>query len=103
MRDATRTRLHPRRVLARHEIQRAVLGLVCGLVTIFALYPFGTLVNWGVHAGIFGLAVNLLVVCISRRLAQGRRFFQFTHWCIVPSAWPISIARRRIPSTLPPE
>ena len=39
-------------------------GLVCGLVTIFALYPFGTLVNWGVHAGIFGLAVNLLVVCI---------------------------------------
>ena len=39
-------------------------GLVCGLVTIFALYPFGTLDNWGVHAGIFGLAVNLLVVCI---------------------------------------
>ncbi|MGB1726488.1 MAG: sodium:solute symporter family transporter, partial [Limisphaerales bacterium] len=37
-------------------------GLVCGLVTIFALYRFGTLVNWGVHAGIFGLAVNLLVV-----------------------------------------
>jgi len=37
-------------------------GLVCGLVTIFALYRVGTLVNWGVHAGIFGLAVNLLVV-----------------------------------------
>tara|TARA_B100000700_G_scaffold205366_1_gene225801 strand:+ start:1274 stop:2785 length:1512 start_codon:yes stop_codon:yes gene_type:complete len=37
-------------------------GLVCGLICIFALYPIGTLVNWGVHAGIFGLAVNLSVV-----------------------------------------
>ena len=38
-------------------------GLVCGLVCIFALYPFETLTNCGVHAGIFGLAVNLLVIC----------------------------------------
>ena len=37
-------------------------GLVCGLICIFALYPIGTLVNWGIHAGIFGLAVNLSVV-----------------------------------------
>jgi SSS family solute:Na+ symporter len=37
-------------------------GLVCGLICIFALYPIGTLVNWGVHAGIFGLAVNLSVI-----------------------------------------
>ena len=37
-------------------------GLACGLVCIFALYRFGTLTNWGVHAGIFGLAVNLLVI-----------------------------------------
>jgi SSS family solute:Na+ symporter/sodium/pantothenate symporter len=42
-------------------------GLVWGLICIFALYPVGTLVNWGVHAGIFGLAVNLsVVVAISR-------------------------------------
>ena len=68
-------------------------GLVCGLATIFALYIFistsniiptsnvttleewmgfrgitikvtqGSLANWGIHGGIFGLAVNLLVVC----------------------------------------
>ena len=37
-------------------------GLLSGLLTIFALYRVGTLVNWGLHAGIFGLAVNLLVV-----------------------------------------
>jgi hypothetical protein len=37
-------------------------GLVSGLTLVFALYPVGTLVNWGVHAGVFGLALNLLVV-----------------------------------------
>jgi len=61
-------------------------GLLCGLLTVFAVYFFissnnlttleewmgfrygplkvtqGTLANWGVHGGIFGLAVNLLVV-----------------------------------------
>ena len=42
-------------------------GLVLGLICIFALYRVGTLVNWGVHAGIFGLAVNLsVVVAISK-------------------------------------
>jgi SSS family solute:Na+ symporter/sodium/pantothenate symporter len=37
-------------------------GLLSGLVVVFALYRVGTLANWGIHAGIFGLAVNLLVV-----------------------------------------
>jgi SSS family solute:Na+ symporter/sodium/pantothenate symporter len=37
-------------------------GLVSGLALVFALYPFGTLTNWGIHAGVFGLAFNLLVV-----------------------------------------
>ena len=37
-------------------------GLVSGLALVFALYPVGTLTNWGIHAGVFGLAFNLLVV-----------------------------------------
>ena len=38
-------------------------GLVCGLADHLCTLPrFDTLDNWGVHAGIFGLAVNLLVV-----------------------------------------
>ncbi|SVD30240.1 uncharacterized protein METZ01_LOCUS383094, partial [marine metagenome] len=37
-------------------------GLVSGLTLVFALYPIGTLTNWGVHAGVFGLTLNLAVV-----------------------------------------
>ena len=37
-------------------------GLVSGLALVFALYPVGTLTNWGVHAGVFGLTLNLLVI-----------------------------------------
>ncbi|MEC9080578.1 MAG: sodium:solute symporter family protein [Verrucomicrobiota bacterium] len=47
-------------------------GLVCGLICIFALYPIGTLVNWGVHAGIFGLAVNLSVVVAMSKWPPGQ-------------------------------
>ena len=47
-------------------------GLVCGLICIFALYPIGTLVNWGVHAGIFGLAVNLSVVVAMSKWPLGQ-------------------------------
>ena len=47
-------------------------GLLSGLLTIFALYRVGTLVNWGVHAGIFGLAVNLLVVVAMSKWPLGQ-------------------------------
>ncbi len=43
-------------------------GLVSGLALVFALYPVGTLANWGVHAGVFGLAPNLAVVIILSKL-----------------------------------
>ena len=39
-------------------------GLVSGLTLVFALYPIGTLTNWGVHAGVFGLTLNLAVVIV---------------------------------------
>ena len=39
-------------------------GLVSGLTLVFALYPIGTLTNWGVHAGVFGLTLNLAVVVV---------------------------------------
>ncbi|MEE2947313.1 MAG: sodium:solute symporter family protein [Verrucomicrobiota bacterium] len=37
-------------------------GLLSGLAVVFALYPLDTLANWGIHAGVFGLTVNLFVV-----------------------------------------
>ena len=37
-------------------------GLASGLMLVFALYPVATLANWGIHAGVFGLTLNLAVV-----------------------------------------
>jgi Na+/proline symporter len=47
-------------------------GLVSGLVLVLALYPVGTLANWGVHAGVFGLALNLAVVIALSKLPLGQ-------------------------------
>ena len=46
-------------------------GLVCGLICIFTLYRVDTLTNWGIHAGIFGLIVNLLIVFIITKFSRG--------------------------------
>ena len=48
-------------------------GLVGGLICVFALYPFGTLTNWGVHTGIFGLVVNLIIVFIISNFNRGNK------------------------------
>ena len=45
-------------------------GLVFGLICIFTLYPFDTLSNWGIHAGVFGLIVNLLIVFIITKFSR---------------------------------
>ena len=47
-------------------------GLVSGLTLVFALYPIGTLTNWGVHAGVFGLTLNLAVVVAISYLPLGQ-------------------------------
>ena len=47
-------------------------GLLSGLVLVFALYRVGTLTNWGIHAGIFGLALNLVVVVALSKLPLGQ-------------------------------
>ena len=48
-------------------------GLVGGLICVFALYPVGTLTNWGVHTGIFGLVVNLIIVFIISNFNRGNK------------------------------
>ena len=48
-------------------------GLVGGLICVFALYPVGTLTNWGVHTGIFGLVVNLIIVVIISNFNRGNK------------------------------
>jgi SSS family solute:Na+ symporter/sodium/pantothenate symporter len=45
-------------------------GLVGGLICVFALYPVGTLANWGIHTGVFGLVVNLLAVFIISKFSR---------------------------------
>jgi SSS family solute:Na+ symporter/sodium/pantothenate symporter len=45
-------------------------GLVGGLICVFALYPVGTLANWGIHTGVFGLVVNLLAVFIISKFSS---------------------------------
>ena len=47
-------------------------GLVSGLTLVFALYPIGTLTNWGIHAGVFGLTLNLAVVVAISYLPPGQ-------------------------------
>ncbi|MDA7520903.1 hypothetical protein N8546_01885, partial [bacterium] len=47
-------------------------GLLSGLVLVFALYPVGTLTKWGIHAGIFGLALNLVVVVALSKFPLGQ-------------------------------
>ena len=48
-------------------------GLVGGLICVFALYPVDTLTNWGVHTGIFGLVVNLIIVVIISNFNRGNK------------------------------
>ena len=48
-------------------------GLVGGLICVFVLYPVGTLTNWGVHTGIFGLVVNLIIVFIISNFNRGNK------------------------------
>jgi len=39
---------------------------------VFALYPVATLANWGIHAGVFGLTLNLAVVVAISYLPPGQ-------------------------------
>ena len=48
-------------------------GLVGGLICVFALYPVGTLTNWGVHTGIFGLVINLTIVFFISNFNRGNK------------------------------
>ena len=47
-------------------------GLVSGLTLVFALNPIDTLKNWGIHAGVFGLTLNLAVVVAISYLPLGQ-------------------------------
>ena len=47
-------------------------GLVSGLTLVFALNQIDTLKNWGIHAGVFGLTLNLAVVVVISYLPLGQ-------------------------------